>query len=91
MQGPIDAILETMREREIDAQHITSIEVAVLDAHGTALAPCSDAELEAKFRRLAGLAVGDQAADRVLQALGKIKQAGAVAALSQTLRAPEFA
>jgi 2-methylcitrate dehydratase PrpD len=32
MQGPIDAILEIMRERNVDAGHIVSIEVAVLEA-----------------------------------------------------------
>jgi 2-methylcitrate dehydratase PrpD len=32
MQGPIDAILEIMRERNVDTQRIVNIEVAVLEA-----------------------------------------------------------
>jgi len=32
MQGPIDAILEIMRERNPDAQRIANIEVAILEA-----------------------------------------------------------
>jgi 2-methylcitrate dehydratase PrpD len=32
MQGPIDAILEIMRERNVDAQHVVNIEVAILEA-----------------------------------------------------------
>jgi len=68
------------------------IEAEVVDAHGTARAPCSGAELEAKFKRLAGLAIGPQGADRVLQAIAKLKQGEAVRALSEALRtAPAFA
>src|SRR5579863_3286637 len=32
MQGPIDAILEIMRERNVDAKHIANIEVSILEA-----------------------------------------------------------
>lgn len=64
----------------------------VLNAHGTALAPCSDAELEAKFRRLAGLAIGERATADVLGALKELMRGGSVVRLSQTLRkTPEFA
>jgi len=68
------------------------IETEVLDAHGTALAPCTPSELEAKFRRLASLAIGADAAAGVLEAIGKIKAGASVATLSRALRkAPEFA
>ena len=68
------------------------VEAEVLNAHGTALAPCSLPELEAKFNRLASLAIGDRAAAGVLQAIGKIKQGAAVSTLSQALRmTPQFA
>lgn len=68
------------------------IRAEVLDAHGTALAPCSDIELETKFRRLADLAIGERATARVLAALGEIGRGRPVAELSRTVRrAPEFA
>jgi 2-methylcitrate dehydratase PrpD len=59
----------------------------VLDAHGTARAPCSPAELEAKFKRLGGLAVGDDTAAWVLSAIAKLKQGGNVRTLSESLQA----
>ena len=69
-----------------------SVAAEVLDAHGTALAPCTESELEAKFNRLAGLAIGTAAAARVLEAIGKIKDGASVSTLSQALRkAPAFA
>ena len=67
------------------------LDAEIIDAHGTARAPCSDAELEAKFRRLAGLAIGEPAAANVLQAIGKIYRGGPISTLSQTIRATELA
>src|SRR6185369_13073637 len=49
------------------------VEEAIVDAHGTALAPCTDLELEQKFRRLAGLAVGEATAARLLAAIADLK------------------
>ena len=58
----------------------------ILDAHGTARAPCSPAELEAKFKRLAGLAIGNDGAGRVLAAIAELKQGGNVGMLSESLQ-----
>jgi 2-methylcitrate dehydratase PrpD len=63
------------------------VEKAIIDAHGTALAPCTDLELERKFRRLAGLAVGDAAAGRLLAAIVDLKKGGGIKALSGALHA----
>jgi 2-methylcitrate dehydratase PrpD len=67
------------------------VEEAIVDAHGTALAPCTDHELEQKFRRLAGLAVGDAAAARLLGAITDLKGGGGIKFLFQALHtAPTF-
>ena len=67
------------------------VEEAIVDAHGTASAPCTDIELEQKFRRLAGLAVGDAAAARLLVAIADLKKGGSIKALSRALQAaPTF-
>jgi hypothetical protein len=67
------------------------VEEAIVDAHGTALAPCTDHELEQKFRRLAGLAVGDAAAARLLGAIADLKGGGGIKFLFQALHtAPTF-
>jgi len=62
------------------------IEEAIVDAHGTDVMPYSDAELELKFRRLAGLAAGDEAAGRLVTAIGDLKRGGGIAPLSAALR-----
>ena len=64
------------------------VEEAIVDAHGTALAPCTDVELEQKFRRLAGLAVGDAAAVRLLAAIDDLNKGGGIKSLSRALQAP---
>lgn len=67
------------------------VAVEILDAHGTARAPCSPAELEAKFKRLAGLAVGDDTAARMLSAVAQIKNGGNIRSLSESLKASAHA
>jgi 2-methylcitrate dehydratase PrpD len=66
------------------------VEEAIVNAHGTALAPCTDLELEQKFRRLAGLAVGDAAAARLLAAMADLKKGGGIKGLSTALHAPRL-
>ena len=66
------------------------VEEAIVDAHGTALAPCTDLELEQKFRRLAGLAVGDAAASQLLTAIADLEKGGGIKGLSTALRAPRL-
>jgi 2-methylcitrate dehydratase PrpD len=62
------------------------IEESILDAHGMAQSPCSHLELEEKFRRLAGLAVGDAAAENTLAAIANLRGGANVGLLSQALR-----
>jgi 2-methylcitrate dehydratase PrpD len=61
----------------------------VQDAHGTAAAPCSDAELRDKFRRLAGLAIGTDAADDALDALDRLTES-TTRSLSRALQVPQM-
>ncbi|RPI45518.1 MAG: MmgE/PrpD family protein [Betaproteobacteria bacterium] len=63
-------------------------EAATLDPKGTAADPCSDAELEAKFTRLA--AAGPAAVDprAVIEGVRRLGAASSVRAFSRCLRAP---
>jgi 2-methylcitrate dehydratase PrpD len=56
------------------------------DAHGTPADPCTDAEIEAKFRRLAGNALSANGIDRVLAAIRTLRDAPSVETLSNALR-----
>jgi len=93
----VDATMDAAYPRSMGARVTAElmdgrvVEEAIVDAHGTALAPCSDRQLEEKFRRLAGLAAGDDTAGRLLAAVAALKDGGAIKPLTQALRgAPSF-
>jgi 2-methylcitrate dehydratase PrpD len=67
------------------------VEEAIVDAHGTSFAPCTDAELREKFERNAGLAVGKTAAAQILTAIDGLKNGGGIKPVSQALRAAPIA
>ncbi len=88
----VDARMEAAYPKAMGA-HVSAamhgkgvIEAEILDAHGSSRAPCSTAELEAKFKRLATLAIGEVAAARILVAIDALKQGGTVRGLSAALR-----
>ncbi len=62
-------------------------EAATLDPHGTAADPCSEAELVAKFRRLAALAAPAVDASAVVNAVARLDTLESVRDFSALLRA----
>jgi 2-methylcitrate dehydratase PrpD len=61
-------------------------EAATLDPHGTAADPCSDAEIIAKFRRLAAYSENQIDVAAVVQAVADIDRSGSVRELTALLR-----
>ena len=84
-----DAVHPKQRSSYVEL-HLANGEVrqgVALEAHGTPADPCTDAEIEAKFRRLAGAAKSAAAVEAILAATRSLRDAPTVAAFSRALRA----
>lgn len=62
------------------------VQKTVIDAHGTPADPCTAAEIEKKFRLLAGAVKTPRSVDRIVQAVREVQSAPTLEDLSRELR-----
>ena len=76
---------------EIDLNDGRTLQKTVIDAHGTPPDPCTAAEIENKFRMLAGAVKTPDALERIIEAVHNLHEAASIEKLSHVLRTGNLA
>lgn len=75
---------------EVELNDGRTVQSTVIDSHGTPADPCSDAEMEAKFRMMAGAVKTRDAVERLITVIRDLPKAQSIQTLSRELRAGDL-